>query len=76
MGAKRPVKAGSGVNDAQIAYAAAAGNDALLEGNLHQIQGQAHGVALLLHPFEAVPIALALGVVPTHLKTCLIIPHM
>ena len=51
LGAERHSKAVAIVNDAQIAAAAAAGNDALLEGDFSEAQGQAHGVALLLHLF-------------------------
>ena len=51
LGAESHLKAVAIVNDAQIADAAAAGNDALLEGDFSEAQGQAHGIALLLHPF-------------------------
>ena len=50
-GAERHLKAVAIVNDAQIADAAAAEDDALLEGDFSEAQGQAHGIALMLHPF-------------------------
>ena len=49
LGAERHLKAVAIVNDAQIADAA--GDDALLEGDFSEAEGQAHDVALLLHPF-------------------------
>jgi hypothetical protein len=51
LGAERNMKASAIVNNAQIANAVSAGNYALLDSDLSQVQGQLHGVALPLHPF-------------------------
>ena len=51
LGAERDLKAGAIVNNAQIANAVSAGNDALFDDDLSQAQGQLHGIALPLHPF-------------------------
>jgi hypothetical protein len=46
------MKASAIVNNAQIANAVSAGNDALFDSDLSQVQGHLYGVALPLHPFE------------------------